>query len=335
VAVRARNAELVGGQGRRVTVPANDRVEVRFPAAARSAGTARFQVGAVSGRGPTPARSAAGVDAATTEAFATYGQIDAARSSQPVKAPPGRRAAVRRLEVTTSSTALQALTDAVLYLRLPLRVRGAALVARDGVAALRTSCGAFRAEGLPKPDEMVAAVASATSRSCARCRPTTAVPVLARGDESWPYVSIHVAHALQRAKEKGFAVPGPMLERSRAYLKGIDGHIPAGTTPDVRRALVAYASTCATAWATPIPRGRAPLVREAGSSISPSRPSLAAPGPVPRRGLAGRGRLLRRHLANRVTETAAARTSRSTTGSRGRTCCCTRTGARTPSSSRP
>src|SRR5205085_6411196 len=50
VAVRSSNAELTDGQGRRVTVPANDRVEVRFPVAASKAGTARFQVGAIAGR---------------------------------------------------------------------------------------------------------------------------------------------------------------------------------------------------------------------------------------------------------------------------------------------
>src|SRR4029453_610095 len=40
VAVRASNATLTDGAGRRVTVPANDRVEVRFPASAERAGTA-------------------------------------------------------------------------------------------------------------------------------------------------------------------------------------------------------------------------------------------------------------------------------------------------------
>ena len=35
--------------GKRVAVPANDRVEVRFPATTMSAGTARFQVAAVAG----------------------------------------------------------------------------------------------------------------------------------------------------------------------------------------------------------------------------------------------------------------------------------------------
>ncbi len=48
VAVRATNLELAS-TGLRVTVPANDRVEVRFPASTQMAGTARVQVAAISG----------------------------------------------------------------------------------------------------------------------------------------------------------------------------------------------------------------------------------------------------------------------------------------------
>src|SRR6187401_220619 len=51
VAVRATNATLTAGGGRKVTVPANDRVELRFPAAAELAGTARFQLVATSKAG--------------------------------------------------------------------------------------------------------------------------------------------------------------------------------------------------------------------------------------------------------------------------------------------
>ncbi len=49
VAVRATNAQLTEGAGRRVTVPANNRVEVRFPVAAVKPGTARFQIAASCG----------------------------------------------------------------------------------------------------------------------------------------------------------------------------------------------------------------------------------------------------------------------------------------------
>ncbi|HYE16761.1 MAG TPA: alpha-2-macroglobulin family protein, partial [Pyrinomonadaceae bacterium] len=91
VAARASNAEFTDGAGRRVTVPANDRVEVRLPAAAARAGVARFQVGAVSGRFADAAQVELPVwTPATTEAFATYGELDGnAAVVQPVRAPSG------------------------------------------------------------------------------------------------------------------------------------------------------------------------------------------------------------------------------------------------------
>jgi hypothetical protein len=55
VGVRASNAAITDGAGRELTVPANDRVEVQFPAAAELAGTARFQmVGGQRQRRATP-----------------------------------------------------------------------------------------------------------------------------------------------------------------------------------------------------------------------------------------------------------------------------------------
>ena len=64
LAVRATNAAITDGAGREVTVPPNDRVEVRFPAAAELAGTARFQIVGASGSATRRRRArAAGVDA--------------------------------------------------------------------------------------------------------------------------------------------------------------------------------------------------------------------------------------------------------------------------------
>jgi uncharacterized protein YfaS (alpha-2-macroglobulin family) len=117
VAVRVRNTSLTAGAGRRLVVAANDRAEVRFPMAAVRAGSARIQVGAASGAATDAAEVELPVwTPATTEAFATYGQIDEGAVVQPVKAPAGVVPEFGGLEVTTSSTALQALTDAVLYL---------------------------------------------------------------------------------------------------------------------------------------------------------------------------------------------------------------------------
>lgn len=62
-----------------------------------------------------------------------------------------------------------------------------------------------------------------------------------RGDESWPFLSLHVAHALARARQKGFQVPTLMYDRSRAHVRNIEFHIPSHYGVDAKRALRAYA----------------------------------------------------------------------------------------------
>ena len=160
VVVRGTNILLTGSTGTRVSVPARDRVEVRFPAAAQMAGTAHLQIAAVS----SAAADAATVDLpvytpATSEAFATYGVIDSGAVAQPVAAPGGVFPQYGGLEITTSSTALQALTDAVLYLQSYPYECSEQLSSRVlAVAALRDVLTAFQAEGLPSPAEMELAV---------------------------------------------------------------------------------------------------------------------------------------------------------------------------------
>ncbi|MCA1619217.1 MAG: hypothetical protein LC795_07880 [Acidobacteria bacterium] len=244
VAVRATGAEFTDGQGRRVTVPANDRVEVRFPTSASSAGTARFQVGAVSGRFADAAQLELPVyTPATTEAFATYGEIDRGGAVvQPVKAPADVFKQFGGLEVQTSSTQLQALTDAVLYLVAYPYECSEQLASRVlAVAALRDVLTAFKAKDLPGPEAMKAAVARDIKRLEGLQNPDGGFAFWRRGDPSWPYVSIHVAHALTRAKEKGYDVPPSMLDRSKSYLRAIESHIPRRYGRDARNTLIAYA----------------------------------------------------------------------------------------------
>ena len=205
VAVTATNVALTAGQGRRVTVPANDRVEVRFPATTERPGTARFQVGAVAGKWADAAQFELPVwTPATTEAFATYGQIDEGAIAQPVIAPTDVYTQFGGLEITTSSTALQALTDAVLYLvSYPFECSEQLASRVMAVAALRDVLTAFKAEGLPAPDEIQAAMTRDIERLHGLQNDDGGFGFWRRGDESWPYLSIHVAHALQRARRQG------------------------------------------------------------------------------------------------------------------------------------
>src|SRR5207245_1805557 len=228
--------------GRRVTVPANDRVEVRIPATAVKAGTARFQIGAVSGRWSDAAEIELPVwTPATTEAFATYGEIDEGAISQPVKAPANVFPQFGGLEIETSSTQLQELTDAVIYLTSYPYECSEQLASRIiTIAALRDVLTAFKAKGLPSPKEMEAAVTRDLKRLQGMQNEDGGWGFWQRGNESWPYVSIHVAHATARAKQKKFDVPKEMFERSQKYLREIESHIPSYYGTDARRAVIAY-----------------------------------------------------------------------------------------------
>ena len=241
--LETQNSKLETSTGRRVTVPANDRVEVRIPAAAVKAGTARFQIGAVSGNWSDAAEVELPVwTPATTEAFATYGEIDEGAINQPVKAPREIFPQFGGLEIETSSTQLQQLTDAVIYLTSYPYECSEQLASRViTIAALRDVLTAFKAKDLPSPEAMQAAVERDLKRLQGMQNEDGGFGFWKRGDESWPYLSIHVAHALARAKQKKFEVPKEMWDKSQKYLREIESHIPSYYSIDARRAVIAYA----------------------------------------------------------------------------------------------
>ncbi len=243
VVARTDNLILTGGQGLRVSVPANDRIEVRFPATTDMAGTARVQIAAVSGEYADAAEIELPVyTPATTEAFATYGVVDAGAIRQPVAAPEDVFPQFGGLEIQTSSTALQSLTDAVLYLTSYPFECSEQLASRIlGVAALRDVLTAFEAEGLPSPTEMADAVSRDIKRLEAMQNSDGGFPYWQRGDASIPFNTIHVAHALQRAEQKGFAVPAGMKSNVLYYLQDIENRYPAWYSQPTRDFLSAYA----------------------------------------------------------------------------------------------
>jgi uncharacterized protein YfaS (alpha-2-macroglobulin family) len=307
VAVRAANAQLIEGLGRRVTVPANDRVEVRFPATTTKPGTARFQIAAASGKWADAAEVSLPVwTPATTEAFATYGEVDAGAIIQPVKAPSDAFKQFGGLEITTSSTQLQALTDAVIYLtKYPYECAEQISSRVLAIAALRDVLGAFDAKGLPKADELIAAVDRDMERLRGMQNPNGGFGFWRRDSEAWPYLSIHVAHALQRAKEKGFKTPPETLERSKGYLRNIEQNIPHWYSVESRRALVAYALYVRNRMGDTDAAKARSLIASAGGVDKLSMEALGWLMPV-LSGDAASLAAIRLHLNNRVEETAGA-----------------------------
>lgn len=307
VALRASNARLSSLAGRRVTVPANDRVEVRIPVSTARAGTAHFQVAATSGRWSDAAEVSLPVwTPATTEAFATYGEVDQGAIGQPVKAPADVFTDFGGLEVETSSTQLQQLTDAFLYLQSYPYECSEQLASRIlSVAALRDVLTAFKASGLPPPAEIEAAVARDLKRLEGMQNDDGGFGFWKRGEKSWPVLSIHVAHALTRAQQKQFPVPLPVYYRAQRYLQNIESHIPSRYGVDVKRALIAYALYVRTQMGD----RDAAKARKLLAESQPEKLSLETIGwllAVLSGDEASRAQVeqLRRNLKNRVTETA-------------------------------
>jgi uncharacterized protein YfaS (alpha-2-macroglobulin family) len=244
VVLRASNMAPVSGSGQRVTVPARDRVEVRFPTTTVMPGTARAQIAAVSGTFADAATVELPVyTPSTTEAFATYGVVDEGATAQPV-ASPGDDVYPQfgGLEISTSSTALQALTDAVLYLVSYRFECSEQLASRIlAVAGLRDVLTAFEAEGLPSPGEMEKAVERDIERLQGLQNDDGGFPYWRRGRDSIPFNTIHVAHALQRARDMDFLVPAEMEARALDYLRQIEGHYPSWYEKRTRQTLSAYA----------------------------------------------------------------------------------------------
>jgi uncharacterized protein YfaS (alpha-2-macroglobulin family) len=310
--VYAATAQTDIGQsaGRELTIAANKRVEIRFPITTHRAGTARFELAAVAGTHADAASVSLPVwTPATTEAFATYGTVDKGAISQPVAMPKGVVKEFGGLEITTSSTALQALTDAVLYLVAYPYECSEQLSSRVlAVAALKDVLAAFDAPGLPKPEKIVAAVQRDIKRLQGMQNHNGGFPVWVRGKPSWPFHSVHVMHALARAKRKGFAVPSTMISRGKRFLAHIRQHFPYYYSEATKRVIEAYALYARNLLGD---RDAARAGALLDGELGKAKPNLELIGwlyPVITGQASEAKRLarLRKLLANRVTETAAA-----------------------------
>lgn len=310
VAVRATNANLTEGAGRQVTVPANNRVEVRFPIAAVKPGTARFQIVAASGVRTDAAEISLPVyTPATTEAFATYGVIDEGSIAQPVKAPADAVETFGGLEITTASTQLQELTDAVIYLvNYPYSCSEQTASRVLAIAALKDVLTAFKSRDLPSPQALRDYVDSDLKRLQGLQNYDGGFGFWRQGEQSFPYVSVHVAHALVRARSKGFTVSEQTLKNSADYLRSIEQRIPSEYSVEARRAIQAYALFVRALMEDRDAAKARNLIAEAGGVEKLSLESLGWLLPV----VSGEGDstketdAIRRHLNNRVTETAGA-----------------------------
>ncbi|HXF43092.1 MAG TPA: alpha-2-macroglobulin family protein, partial [Pyrinomonadaceae bacterium] len=213
--------------GRKVIVPAGNRVEVRIPLKTEKAGSFRFQSLAVAGGFNDAAQVEVPVlTPATTEAFATYGNTD--KNSpiiQPISIPQNVYPQFGGLEITASSTQLQELTDAFISLaeyKFDCTEQIASRVL--SIAALADVLYAFKSGKMPDRATLESYVNRDIEKMLSRQRDDGSFGLWSKEGESYnfPFVSVHAAHALAIAKQKGFKVPDAAIKASLDYLENIN-----------------------------------------------------------------------------------------------------------------
>ncbi len=309
LAVRSLNAMITDTPGKRVDIAPNDRVEVRFMASADKPGKARFQIGAAAGNFADASNIELPVwTPATTEAFATYGVIDNGAIAQPVKMPGHVVTQFGGLEITTSSTAMQGLTDAVLYLvHYPFECNEQISSRMLAVASLRDVLTAFKSKDMPSPKEMEASML--TDMDKLKTRQKWDGGWAFWWGEEWPYLSIHVSHALARSAAKGYKVDETVKQRSLAYLRSVENHIPHWYDLEARRAIIAYALYVRRLWKDADPGRARQLMKEYGGAAKMNLEAVGWIWPTISedvKGSAAENAAIRKAVANRVTETAGA-----------------------------
>ncbi len=270
VVVQIANLESTGALAKTLTVPANDRVEVRFPVAVKQAGTARFRVSGFSASAADSAEGSIPVfTPGTTEAFATYGTIDAGAIRQPVLAPTDVIGTYGGLEVSTSSTSLQALTDALLYVNDFDYQSSDAYASRImAISALRKVLRDFQTADLPSEAELNAAVDRDIAGLVGLQNDDGGWSYWRRFERSEPYQSVQAAHALLLAQQAGYRVNQNAIDRAKQFLTDIEQHIPADYGESYRDIVRAYALWVRALGGQRDPAKAAALWRERGDKLN-------------------------------------------------------------------
>lgn len=215
--------------GKVVEVPANNRVEVRFPVSTVDEGKANFQCAAVSG-GVSDASefSVPVLVPATMESFAAYGQIDKGAVLQKLDRPKDVYEQVGGLSISTSSTAVQSLTDAYFYLKNYSygcsEQISSRMIAMLSLQDVLVSFGKLKGSAQAEFTEFVK---KDIAELLKRQNSDGSFGLWKAGEhEKWPYVSIQVAQALDLAKDKDYQVDPEVLRKSEHFLKNIASYIP-------------------------------------------------------------------------------------------------------------
>lgn len=306
----ATGAKWVGPRGRELRIPARARREVRFQAQADQVGQAYFRFAALSNQNSDAAIVELPVyTPASGEAFATYGSLaDDEVVSQPVLRPKGVWSQFGGLEISLSSTAMSELSDAFLYLynyRFECAEQRASRML--GVASMGEFLAAFNSKDMPSKADRATRMAADILHLTRLQNYDGGWQFWRREQKSDPFVSVHVAHALARAKKAKFPVNKATLNSALEYLRDIEVHCQQKSYGSHgTRALAAYALYVRDLLGDTDPKGARSLFRQLAQAKDLNLEALGWLWPTLAKHARGSNELqeLRRLVKNRVTQTA-------------------------------
>ncbi|MEM7675357.1 MAG: hypothetical protein AAF449_05070, partial [Myxococcota bacterium] len=244
---------------------------------------------------------------AATETFAAYGNLTDDGIRVPFDRPEGIVDTFGGLEITTASTQLQALTDAFLYhQKYPYECSEQLASRVISVVALRDVLSAFKAKDMPSTEKIDAVLRQDIVELGRRQTPQGGWGFWTSMGRAWPFIGVHVMHALVRAQSKDIQVPKEVMDLGRDYLKDIKEYFPKGYPKPIRHSTEAYALYVRAMMGDLDARRALALIREAGGmqkmplEMAGWLYPVLVDGRDTRRAVAQ----LRRRMSNEVTETA-------------------------------
>ncbi|CAF3912925.1 unnamed protein product [Adineta steineri] len=241
--LKATNAKLTSANanqqvvGYAIQLQANKRAALQFPLSTIDAGTARFQfiVSTLANESQASFGDAIELSVpvftpATSEAFATYGDVcEEQVVFQPIKTPENVIPQFGELSISTSSTALASLTDAIISLyTYPYECTEQLSSRLLGVQALWDILQAFQCKDLPDISEIRTKLQSDMNTLKGRQHSNGGFGYWTNreGANADPFVSIHTAHCLVVVMDKQVCdIDGNMFNNALQYVTNIESEI--------------------------------------------------------------------------------------------------------------
>jgi len=243
IALRAQNLHLEKANGYSIEVPANDRVEVRFPVKPNSSGTAEGDVVIHGDEHFDAAHFSFPVwTPLAKESEAIYGEIVDGVHAYPIDFPENAVSDFGGINIKTSATALNTLGDAYVYLRdYPYSCTEQIASRVLSVSALGDLLDNLNVTNKQSKEERLSHLKQDIKILLGRQKHNGSFGLWSQQSSEHSYASIHVIHALFYAKQLNIEVDKNQLQKGIEYLREIEKHINKNYSIEAKQTIRAYA----------------------------------------------------------------------------------------------